>query len=911
MSAPLPSDERTRLKSLHAHEILDTLPETAWDNIVKLASHICQVPISAISFVDQDRQWFKAITGLDAQETDRDVAFCAHTILTDDGLVVPDAQDDPRFQDNPLVTAEPHIRFYAGYPIHGVNGSVLGALCVIDQAPRALTPDQQEAMRALTQQTEQLLRLHAQEAQLKQAADGFQVISEKQKTVLSNISHEMRTPLNAISGYVHLLGHTGLNEKQMQYMHTIQEASDLLLKMVNNILDFAKIEAGKMSLEHQPLSLHSLCQNLYHILHLQAQQKNLDLKVEVDTNLPQTVQGDPLKLQQVLLNLLNNAIKFTETGQVTLQVSALPAEDNATIVCRFEVADTGPGIALQDQGLLFEAFQQLHIPQESTGTKGTGLGLTISRDLVDMMGGQLQVDSTLGEGSRFYFTLPFACATEKPVEALAPLGLRILALDDQEDTLHLLDHYLSTWQCTVTTARTPTEAKGYYQDALAHNTPFDVLIIDWKMPEQDGLDFIAALQEIPAHPFPFVLLVTAYASDLLTAAHILSTTHGVLSKPVSPLELHEKLHALMTGQNTSPLPVKTHLSGKQVLVVDDEPLNRHLMQDILQQYEVKVRCVASGFEALSVLQEETTPPDLIFMDFHMPLMNGIETTQKIRALPAFQKVPIIALSANVLARTQQDFLQVGGSDFLAKPIQPQALQNMLARYLQAAPRAEAPQLKSLNAEDQAVYDKLQPLWQTGLLDWDSVYERVLGKSQLLWQLLEQFYAKTGHQRSEIQSLLASPSKALQERLHALKGNASNLSLKPLFQATRDLEQNLPEFPATAPLSATQVEAFTTALDQTLAALAEIFDRNAEGSMGARAANGLDNDALDTEALQTAFDRLDQTLARYDVDAIDEISGWCERVPQSLQDPVLRLKGAIAQFDYATARQQLEDLRALL
>lgn len=906
MSAPLPFDEASRLESLRAHAILDTLPEATWDNLVYLASYICEVPISAISFVDQDRQWFKAITGLAAQETVREVAFCAHTILTEEGLVVHDAQRDPRFAENPLVTAEPHIRFYAGYPIHGVDGAALGALCVIDQKPRELTPAQQEAMRALTRQTEQLLRLHAQESQLTQVAEELRWVSEKQKNILSNISHEMRTPLNAISGYVHLLSQSRLTGKQVQYMRNVQESSDLLLKMVNNILDFAKIEAGKMTLQHQPLLLRPLCQNLYHILHLQAQDKDLTLVLEVAPEVPQTLLGDPLKLQQVLLNLLNNALKFTQKGQVTLRVSALSETADVSPAYLFEVIDTGPGIASQDQSLLFDAFQQLQVSPETAVVKGTGLGLTISRELVEMMGGQLQVDSTLGAGSRFYFALPLEPASEKAVETLEPLGLRVLLLDDQEDTLHLMSHYLRIWQCSVTLANTVSKAKDDYQHALEQQTPFDVLVIDWKMPEQDGLAFIAELQQMPTHAFPFVLFVTAYASELLTAAHILSATHGVLSKPVSPLQLHEKLSAFKT--QSKPSSASSCWLDAQILVVDDEPLNRHLMQDILQQYDITAHCVASGVEALTVLQAGAVIPHLIFMDFHMPVMNGIETTEKIRALSAFQQTPIVALSANVMERTRSAFLQAGGNDFLEKPIDPQALQRILQRYLPAHYSAHASAQPVLNAEDQRIYDKLQPLWQAGLLDWDNVYERVLGQSQLLWQLLEQFYEKARQQHPELEQLLMSHSVALQERLHAFKGNASNLGLVSLFYAARDLEQGLKAVPLGQALSESYSKPLLAAFTQTLEALASVFEAS---PLAASDQDVSAEGVLDTAALQDAINDLDQTLARYDVDAIDEISGWYERTPQRLKEPVLKLKKAIAQFDYATARQYLAELRALL
>lgn len=904
MPAPLPPNEQERLENLYAYQILDTLPEQVWDDVTKLAAQILDVPIAAVSFVDAERQWFKSIVGLDVQETSRNVAFCAHTILGHDPLIVEDATRDVRFQDNPLVTGEPHIRFYAGIPLITEENQALGAFCVIDREPRQLSLQQQESLTILSRQIGQLLKMRWQSRQLRQALSIAERSAEKQKSVLSNISHEMRTPLNAILGYTHLLSETLPEGQQKQYLQTIQASSDLLLKMINNILDFAKIESGKVSLQYHLLQLHLLGENLQDMLSLDAKQKQLELVVDTDPRLPEYLYGDALKIQQVLLNLMNNAVKFTTQGTVKLKISRIEGDRQDLCYCRFEVSDTGPGISSQDQITLFEPFQQLEVPT-SVHQKGTGLGLAICRELVNLMGGEIQVRSQLGEGSVFSFCLPLAFESPAVSSDLKPLHLKVLVVDDEEENLTVLDHYLKDWACEVKLAQTPTEAKTAFFSAEKSARPFDVLLMDWQMPGQDGLDLIKELKAGFERTAFQSFLMTAFSTEALQTSHLLGVVDGVLSKPINQALLYQKLSRGLNAKNSVKESLVFH--HQRVLVVDDEPLNRQLMETLLQKHGLEVMCVSTGEEALKMLQEPDADVHLIFMDFQMPGMGGVEATRQMKATVPFAHIPVVGLSANMLDEARAAFLSVGGNAFLGKPIQIDALQRVLVEFL--SPQSIAEPVRSAQSSssrpEEMISDeeshKVKLLSGLRVMDFEAASERLLGQTELLWQLLEQFHAKIKAQRTQWFALLEKPSVELLNTLHTLKGNAGNLSLIPLYEATRDLEQVLKLSNAEHEnLHTAEAERFKSVLIETQEALHDVFQASNLSPRDATVQpKGMTRDGVKKMLLQ-----LDDLLAHYDVDALEALNALIPQVENADQSELEALKDSIVLFDYPAARTQL-------
>jgi signal transduction histidine kinase/ActR/RegA family two-component response regulator len=540
--APLPPDEKERLEALRACDVLDTDPELPFDDLTELAARICGTPIALVSLVDAHRQWFKSRHGLDATETPRDLAFCAHAILQPGPLVVPDASADERFHDNPLVTGAPHVRAYAGVPLVDPDGHALGTMCVIDHAPRQFTPEVLDALQRLGRQA-------VAQLQLRRSRDAAVQAAEAKSRFLANMSHEIRTPLNGVIGLTGLLLDTELAPPQREMVATVRDCGEHLLALVDDILDFSKLEAGKVALESVPFDLQALAERALAMVESQASAKGLALRLRWQVSGGAQRVGDPTRLRQVLLNLLVNAVKFTRAGEVTLTVAGT-AE---SLVLR--VTDTGIGIARDDLARIFDRFSQA----DASTTRqfgGTGLGLAISRRLVELMGGSLRVESAVGQGSTFSFHVPLRTA---PAEALAPApapaagactGLRVLLAEDNAVNRFLATHLLGKLGCEVIVAEDGRQAVE-----AAMRQPFDLVLMDCQMPVMDGYEATARIRAlegaIAAVPI-IALTASALAEDRERC--LFAGMSDFLSKPIVPEELHLALQRVAAAARESVAP---------------------------------------------------------------------------------------------------------------------------------------------------------------------------------------------------------------------------------------------------------------------------------------------------------------------------------------------------------------------
>lgn len=405
-SAPLPENEAERIRGLYELDILDTLEEQAYDELTLLAAQICNTPIALVSLVDHDRQWFKSRHGLDASETPREVAFCAHAILGDSVFVVEDSGLDERFHDNPLATGAPHVKFYAGAPLVMKDNLKVGTLCVIADEPRSITPEQERALEVLARQVVSQLELRLKIRELES-------LDKSKDEFISTVSHELRTPLTSINGSLSLLLNNKagkLQDRQQQMVEIAARNSNRLLGIVNDILDLAKLEAGRLEIDRGQYNLVSLLENALELNRPYCTECNCRMVLNYEEHdRSRLIDCDENRLLQVLTNLLTNAAKFSRDDEV-IEVSLFVDGHGA----RVEVTDHGPGIPEDQQHHVFERFKQLGRPVNQK-MAGSGLGLRICKQLIELHGGVIGFESIPNERTTFYFTLPLLQAEEKAV----------------------------------------------------------------------------------------------------------------------------------------------------------------------------------------------------------------------------------------------------------------------------------------------------------------------------------------------------------------------------------------------------------------------------------------------------------------------------------------------------------------
>jgi two-component system sensor histidine kinase/response regulator len=725
---------------------------------------------------------------------------------------------------------------------------------------------------------------------------------------LANMSHEIRTPMNGVIGLTYLTLKTSLSEKQRNYLLKINSSATLLLGIINDILDISKVEAGKSELEEVAFDLNSVLETTSTIATVRAAEKGLAFRIVHDPGVPNELLGDPLRLGQILTNIVGNATKFTETGEIVLTVSADPTGDPEMVAMRFAVRDTGIGMTPEQQTHLFEAFTQA----DTSVTRrfgGTGLGLAISKAFVDLMGGRIEVESELGTGTTFTVHVTLRRAKVPAAALLAQSGvekLHVLVVDDDPIARDMIAEMMRSWLMSVSTADSAQHALEYLKDSSSRRAPVDLVVLDWQMPGMDGLQAARAIKACELGRKPVIIMVTAHGREQVLRSAESAGVEALLVKPIAPSLLLEAVtaafHRPPTVTRTLQPRAQMELAGLHILVAEDNAINQEIIISLLTDAGARVDCVENGRLAVEKIVDSAARYNLVLMDVQMPELDGLAATRKIREHLTAEQLPIIAMTAHAMDEERRRCIEAGMNDHIAKPIDPVTMTATILRW-GGTGRLPAHVPVAVPPPPPAITSELGLLLSA--FNIGGALARCNGDEAFLRRLFVRFTQQFESAAVSLQRFIGDgETRDAQILAHTLAGTAGQLGATGLADAARRLEHALRDSDDVR--IARSLAEVTVALDETIGSLRALPDPAAPNSGAGAAAKTLSAGQVDA-----ALGELATLIAKNQFRAgkVFEVTRpFFDATPAQAQ--ATQLAEQLERLDFSAAAESLRELMEL-